>query len=911
MAEETLSSDKPTLLSACDRLSPDTMVTVVPFTRFILPTVKKEGSGLDRTHLPAVLPRTLVDPTLARTFAMRSTETTWLQAQGGISPVREWNADNLQDPVAMSVSVGDVDALIATRQVTVGEQQLELSLDPGDIDALLAGSPAVACVVRGGDRPTTMKYVRLTPKSWPQPVTPGPVVIRDLLRFLAAPALPPGPGGEPGVPVDLSAESVRALRIDRRATVTVSDRTLEFVVDETRVEGSDPEPGPITAWTGEQASSRGGGDRTAAGESTPLALELALALTWHQRWQLLGYTRGELLNTVTLAPQEETTIEVFSWDRRRNEADRSSTVEVDNSLDRSDTTRDTTDVLTETKNSSNFNWNVQGGLTFPATSALPLTLGGGAASQKTWEGLARTTTNHISESIERSATKVRLSRQSKIIESSEYGWEQRITRSVKNPNMCRTLNLDYFEVLARYDVTTSFAADQTRLCVLVPSPFTPSFVRATVRRFETPLRRALLDRTLDPGFDAARMLDARSKFCSAACERCTCGGATVVDDPATISPYVLSAVRDAAGAWRVLKESPLVPTLTGTEEARYRLIVTSVMRWAYAKALLSAAPGLVMQIDNALARAVNKYELTRADADAIWWALRNAGGIEALRPAKLWAERKADIELAVRYQENTGIDPSFVPSSPTWDLINTGALDDFSLVTHLDRFATAYSGLPAAQAVQTASAPPTAPTPADLATEAMRDAYPVADVTRALEREEALLAHLSDNASYYWMALWHAVSPSQQAASLTNLLPPGIVEPWPIGMVGTRLAFPISPYTTGVSGMLDDLFPTPEETDPPPTPSTTISLPTTAITSEARLGACDGCEEFIRKTRTNDLRMTAAKAAHEEAKVAVRQAEADRRRALINAKPPQLQDPAEHRTPPLIRVQLQNMPPFE
>ena len=195
------------------------------------------------------------------------------------------------------------------------------------------------------------------------------------------------------------------------------------------------------------------------------------------------------------------------------------------------------------------------------------------------------------------------------------------------------------------------------------------------------------------------------------------------------------------------------------------------------------------------------------------------------------------------------------------------------------------------------------------ATEASETPSPLSQVAEALEREQALLAHLSENCSYYWMALWQALSPSQQATALTNVLPAGIVDPWPIGMVGSRLAFPIATYRVpGTQQLIDDLLPPPQDDDNSETrPTADVVLPTSAITVEARLGACDGCEEFIDSTRAVDIRTRKAEAARAEALADVDRAEADRRRGRLDKKPPDLSDPRPPEAElPLIRVQLEN-----
>lgn len=57
------------------------------------------------------------------------------------------------------------------------------------------------------------------------------------------------------------------------------------------------------------------------------SLELALYLPWKQQWWLQGYSRGQLLHSFALAPQEESVIEISSWDRRKTETEISTSSE--------------------------------------------------------------------------------------------------------------------------------------------------------------------------------------------------------------------------------------------------------------------------------------------------------------------------------------------------------------------------------------------------------------------------------------------------------------------------------------------------------------------------------------------------------------------------------------------------------
>ena len=127
--------------------------------------------------------------------------------------------------------------------------------------------------------------------------------------------------------------------------------------------------------------------------------------------------------------------------------------------------------------------------------------------------LGKRTQDRLQESVVKATTRVKASRTTKITETQESGREERVTRRLKNVNKCHALTINYFDVHASYDVTTSFLPDETRLCVLIDNPIAYTFVddndRLVVRTHETVLRAALIDQALVDGFGAIRQIEAR------------------------------------------------------------------------------------------------------------------------------------------------------------------------------------------------------------------------------------------------------------------------------------------------------------------------------------------------------------------------------------------------------------------
>ena len=68
------------------------------------------------------------------------------------------------------------------------------------------------------------------------------------------------------------------------------------------------------------------------------------------------------MSSIALAPGEETTITIASWERRTKALEQSSETEVDQQVDFTQTTRDTEDVFRELTSQNDFQSQVYGNL---------------------------------------------------------------------------------------------------------------------------------------------------------------------------------------------------------------------------------------------------------------------------------------------------------------------------------------------------------------------------------------------------------------------------------------------------------------------------------------------------------------------------------------------------------------------
>ena len=94
-----------------------------------------------------------------------------------------------------------------------------------------------------------------------------------------------------------------------------------------------------------------------------------------------------------------------------------------------------------------------------------------------------------------------------IVEAKQQESNVLQTRTVTNHNHCHALTVQYYEVLRNFEITTEFI--HTRQVVLIPYAVN-TFTADIALRFETILRRVLLDPDLAECFDAIL----RVRYCS-------------------------------------------------------------------------------------------------------------------------------------------------------------------------------------------------------------------------------------------------------------------------------------------------------------------------------------------------------------------------------------------------------------
>lgn len=264
------------------------------------------------------------------------------------------------------------------------------------------------------------------------------------------------------------------------------------------------------------------------GNASPLSSALPQAVTIarghllkiRQSFRADGYSLGELLYSLPLAPGQKKRLAVVNWERR-DELFRSESLEeterLANSLSRD---RDIHEIVQSSlsdhieagSNSKTFGFGTGaggalsflGGL-FGLGGVVGDAFGAGRSEQSSFQTSSRdisaSSLNRLNDRVAQAASAIRGQRAT-VVQSVTEGEAVRVqTEVIANYNHCHALTIQYFEVLRHFQVANEIV-DVTE-CLFVPlviSPFQPEPERVIHGR--EVLQRVLLEPSLDGGFDA-------------------------------------------------------------------------------------------------------------------------------------------------------------------------------------------------------------------------------------------------------------------------------------------------------------------------------------------------------------------------------------------------------------------------
>jgi len=246
------------------------------------------------------------------------------------------------------------------------------------------------------------------------------------------------------------------------------------------------------------------------------SIEIAFGhiLRYKEIWRADGYSLGDLLYSLPLAPGQRRRVAVVDWERR-NTSSRSEQLEFEESLDAViQRDRDVQEIVgselheNTSAGSRNTTWGVAGGIGAGFIGSGFGIFGGvaGGASgsdSNAWQRSSRRfsadSMQNLRDRVGQRASSVR-SQRSTVVQTVAQGETLRAeSEVVANYNRCHAVTMEYFEVLRHFLVTHELA--EVDECLFVPFPMT-QFNRSKALRWRSTLSQFLKDRSLGRAFDA-------------------------------------------------------------------------------------------------------------------------------------------------------------------------------------------------------------------------------------------------------------------------------------------------------------------------------------------------------------------------------------------------------------------------
>lgn len=550
---------------------------------------------------------------------------------------------------------------------------------------------------------------------------------------------------------------------------------------------------------------------------------VAVCATYEQVWQPTGYTRGELLSSLTLAPGERVTLEVHTWDKSSRKTEQELATESDIRTSEKLTQRDALTVVQEYARQRSTKVDANAVVPIPK---MPVKVGANVATE-TRQSLQRTRESVRDRSVE-AANTLKVNRKTRIEVSREVGREERQTRVIENTNRCHSLNCHYFEVMSSYVVTTRLAS--VRPCVLLPGS-TPAITVDWVLCHEGILIASLLDRTFLPGFHAAKTLKTQAVVkqleAQARMEELERLGEEV-------RPFVTAIANAYAGLTAARDAVVAAAEECGPGDMRCwsgRVREADV----YRTMVLLSLPGTVKAALERLALDVTSGRNPAQTLRSFLTVVSPIGVNQAVQPPVL-EQRLRDI----------GLPPRSISYLMTKDPLT---LDDAGLRAAVE----AAAAVPAASAM--ASVGPTE-----------EERTSLRELAEAQVEFERLRCHLQENRLHYVQAVSMREDHGHRFMRLQAQGPIAtVIDNELLGFFGDRAAYPLRDLSmvpdVDLPALLNETATAISEPGEPPV---LITLPTDGVILEATVGRCDGCEEYIQKSRLIDLRVQEAKAVQEE-----------------------------------------------
>ena len=582
-------------------------------------------------------------------------------------------------------------------------------------------------------------------------------------------------------------------------------------------------------------------------------------LHFKQQWMPDGYSIGDLLYSLPLAPGQKKQIAVLDWERRESAANSQAVAyeeSLNNSLVRD---RDVSEVVTATLNESvrgtstaktaavGFGWGsaIMGVFNGGSYGGLMGISGGtskasSTASQTGHRDTTASSLQSIRDRTTQAASAVR-SQRSTVIQTVSQGERVEATsESIANYNHCHAITIQYFEVLRHFVVHNRFVDAQE--CLFVPLQMA-NFDIEKALRWRSAIERCLLRRDLLKAFDALERIQNERESASEQYydsigyprQNWAEQAVTFLQGELFVEFYFFNT-----------KDTIDVPLIDFFKKF-FRIDLNDFKDRKLSDLELSriVGPRTIEHLLNALVIETDGGQDLRLDVSLVSPFRQNSRLQITLSSREAISIPRAQIRgVKIRFDENKVKADDATNITQFTDqymkvLVRSGALR-----YRTTNFAGTLFNSRIDNDLFVGTDAIFVPTPLTL--DELRNPR-----QEDVDAANALLRHLNENLEYFHKCLWFLMSDERRFMLLDGIVAPGkangrsvasVVENRIIGVAGNSLIMPVAPGNQ-LDPTIDELADLRaryyvEETDP-----MRVSLPTKGVFAEAVIGKCNSCEE--------------------------------------------------------------------
>ncbi|MEL6539289.1 MAG: hypothetical protein AAFP93_00745 [Bacteroidota bacterium] len=610
-------------------------------------------------------------------------------------------------------------------------------------------------------------------------------------------------------------------------------------------------------------------------------------LNFKQTWKADGYSLGDLLYSLPLAPCQKKQIAIFDWDRQES-ASREDSTSVSERLDAHlDRDRDVTDIVNTAMNEvvsgnssssmssesktrgfsaniggsgSNGAVSVSGGMSFSSGRQSAQSQSSAQSFQQGARNLSGKAMQQYRDSIMQSSSAVR-SQRATVVQAVRQGEAMRAqTEVIANHNHCHAITIQYFEVLRHFAIEQQLADVQE--CLFIPFEITP-FTTEKLLRWQHTLRYVLRDRTLQGGFEALERI--KDHLAQAGVQNMAQELIQRLEGELTLD-IVINRPEDQQDEQRTFDPAAWqsVSRFLGislSEVAAMQEEKSQAEREKYFQSYV--APQLVENFLQATKVIIEDTSGNRTVLP-VYWALE--GSYQARSTKALQVHTRSHLKLRFNAKDLTGNPLSRadiarihfeMPTTEAAEALALPAGSHVRLVHSQARYRTAHLNDYLFRSQLLAPVDVTATDMPDFATP-LNGQESVHPLQQDYVLANRLIAHVNEYTEYYHQLLWYYMDPNKRYMMLDGFIAPNsggksvasVIENKLIGIVGNNLVVPVA---RGLH--LDPNFQAEDESGNPidllahyqpttPIPPFRVSVPTRGVYAEAVMGQCNSCEKI-------------------------------------------------------------------